>query len=322
MSEPERPAPPSGLSHDGDLAPRRPFTWLRESAPGGFTADGWQLLAAWTTFTAATSAAWATHLKDLAGSSALPSHWGEHLSARQVWELWENGGLREDPIGPLAPIVAVLALVWALWAGWRMQARTVGLAPRFRPWALGFLDALLLGALPLLSMAWMATGLLGWLADSGLQGLGWMDLVLGNVLKLAAVSAWMLQWWFCRLGRAHGVWQGLDGYLQHLQDSFLRLWIHPVQWTLLLVGGAALRTGMGVGVLLLGWRWGGGATFRVWGFLLLQVGATLASAWLIGWLLRLSALFWRQDCRVRQAVADLKRGLAEPFTTPEASHEA
>jgi hypothetical protein len=59
-------------------------------------------------------------------------------------------------------------------------------------------------------------------------------------------------------------------------------------------------------VLLLAWRIGGGTTFRVWLFLLLQLLATAVNGWLMGWLLRTMAIFWHQAAIVREARAALK----------------
>jgi hypothetical protein len=122
------------------------------------------------------------------------------------------------------------------------------------------------------------------------------------------VAVLNLQWWICRLGRAAGLSRG---YRAHLADSFLGLWNHPIQWGLLTVGGVALRTLLSFLVLLLAWRLGGGTTFRVWLFLLLQLLVTAMNGWLMGWLLRVTARFWRHDATVRSELVTLKESIRE-----------
>jgi hypothetical protein len=72
------------------------------------------------------------------------------------------------------------------------------------------------------------------------------------------------------------------------------------------LGGAALRSLLPFLVLLLAWRLGGGTTFRVWLFLLLQLFVTAINGWLMGWLLRAAALYWNHDAAVREVRAALK----------------
>lgn len=307
------PAPPDlSLEATEDLHPRPPFAWVRPSLAPGLDGDTLHLMAAWTAFTLATGTAWALHLRELLGWSALSDHWGERLTARDLWELWENGGWQQDPLGAVPTLVGALSLLWVLWAGWRLQARTVDLPHRLGPWAGGALDALLLGA-PVAAATTLALEGLEWLGTTGITGLGWMNLVVGPLFKASAVSAWMVLWWFCRLDRAKGLPPGFRGYGTHLGHSFLRLWMHPVQWFLLLFGSAALRAGLGFGALAAGWRWGGGTSLRVWGLVVLQAFAAAGGAWILGILLRLTAHFWRQDCRVREARQQLR--LAFPRET-------
>ena len=91
----------------------------------------------------------------------------------------------------------------------------------------------------------------------------------------------------------------------------MRLWSHPIQWGLISLGGAALRALLPFLVILLAWRLGGGTTFRVWLFLLLQLLVTAINGWLMGWLLRTAALFWNHDVVVRAARKTLKESLRE-----------
>jgi hypothetical protein len=283
---------------------------MAAACPGGFSRWGVQLLASWLAFSLCSNILWALHLKHLTGWSALPSYWGEMLTARDLWELVENGGLKNHWTGPWVPLAAGLAMLWILWSGWRLQADSAGVPARLGAWLGGAVDALLIGAGPLAVVA----GLLLWsfarLGGTGIQGLGWLDWVGGSLVKLVFGSALCLQWWFCRLGRAAaapgfrlGSWSRLAG---HLGLGFRRLWLHPVQWLTLILGGVALRSGLTLLVLILAWRLGGGSIPRVCGFLALQLAVVLANAWLLGWFLRLAALFLRHDAAVR-AVLDRLR---------------
>ena len=300
----DRDAPPSTIHTQDDLVPRGPWSFLRAGVPGGFDRWGWGLLAGWALMVAGPSFSWAMLLRRTAGWSALPGHWGEGITARDIWEIWENGGLKHGPVNSPAVHTLGLGLVIVLWCGWRMQAGTVGLPGRLGPWLLGALDTLLVGLIPLVLVAWTALRALGWLGDTGIQGLGWAAFVGRPLVLMATVSALGLQWWFLRLGRAARSEGRRRSYGRHLGWSFRALWDHPVQWTALVLGGTALRALLAFLVLLLAWRLGGTSVGRVWIFFLLQVAATAANAWLLGWFLRTSAIFWQHDLAVREARAD------------------
>ena len=123
-----------------------------------------------------------------------------------------------------------------------------------------------------------------------------------------------LQGWLCRLGRAEargprpGSWARLAG---HLGLSFRRFWTHPVQWLTLVLAGVALRAGLTLGALVLAWRLGGGTIPKVCGILALQLAVALANAWLLGWFMRLAALFVRHDRTVRDLIDRLQDRLAQ-----------
>lgn len=309
IQQEEVPAPPPlSLDATDELSPRPPFFWIRESLSRGFGGDTLTLMVAWMAFTGISGAAWAWHLRNLSGWSALPNHWGDRLTARDVWELAVNGGWERNPIGSITAVLACLTMIWVLWAGWRLQARTVDLPSRLGPWVWGLLDALLLAPSLLLPLVG-ALAALEWLGNTGIQGLGWLALVGTPLLQATTFSAFMLLWWFSRLGRAQGLRGGIRGYGRHLGRGFLRLWMHPVQWFLLLFGSATLRALLGFGALLIGWRWGGGTTARVWSLLIMELIAAALGAWILGALLRLCALFWRHDDLVR----DVRKQLKEAF---------
>lgn len=298
-------APPTTIHTQGELVPRGPWSFLKAALPGGFGRWGWGLLAGWALMVAGPSFSWAMLLRRAAGWSALPGHWGEGITARDIWELWENGGLKHNPVNSPAVHTLGLGLVIVLWCGWRMQTETLDLPGRLGPWLLGALDALLVGLAPLALLAWAMLRCLAWLGDTGIQGLGWTAFVGRPLVVMATLSALGLQWWFLRLGRAERARGGRPrGYGRHLGWGFQSLWAHPVQWTVVVLGGTALRALLSFLVLLLAWRIGGATVGRVWTFFLLQVAATMVNAWLLGWFLRTSALYWQHDLKVREARAD------------------
>lgn len=294
---------PSSATPDEDPVPRGPWSFMAAACPGGFSRWGLQLLAGWLAFSLFSNVLWALHLSRLTGWSSLPNYWGEMLTARDLWELMENGGLKAHWTGPWVPLAAGLAMFWFLWAGWRLQAASAGLPARFGAWLWGLVDALAIGAAPLAALAGLLLWGFAWLAGTGIQGLGWLDWVGGTVVKFAFLSALFLQWWLCRMGRAGGPrdprlgsWRRLGG---HLGLSFRRFWNHPVQWLALVLGGVVLRTGLSLLALILAWRLGGGTIPKVCGLLALQLAVVLVNAWLLGWFLRLAGLFLRHDMAVR-----------------------
>ncbi|HEX9011625.1 MAG TPA: hypothetical protein VF804_14755 [Holophagaceae bacterium] len=297
-------APPTTIHAQEGLLPRGPWSFLKAALPGGFSRWGWGLLAGWALMVAGPAFSWAMLLRRTAGWSALPGHWGEGITARDIWELWENGGLKHAPVNSPAVHTLGLGLVIVLWCGWRMQTEILGLPGRLGPWLLGALDTLLVGLVPLGLVAWAVLRVLGWLGDTGIQGLGWTAFVGRPLVVMATLSALGLQWWFLRLGRTERAVSGHRGYGRHLGWSFQSLWAHPVQWTVVVLGGTALRAILSFLVLLLAWRIGGATVGRVWTFFLLQVAATVVNAWLLGWFLRASALYWQHDLKVREARAD------------------
>ncbi len=321
-----RPAPPQGIhafGEEGALLPLGPWAFLKPSLSGAFRASGWLLLAGWVFLQVSTSTAWALHLRGFTrfagGWSALPQHWGEMLTAKDLWNLAVNGEMSKAPFGTLTPLLGLVGLAWVLWASWKHQAEEAGLPARLRDWFLGGLDALLIGLIPLLLPCLLVFKLLDALASTGIQGLNWLAFAGKPLLTFAFVSAWMGQWSLCRLNRAAaadlGLLPFLNAYPLHLKDSFLRLWQHPVQWTALHLGGAVLRSGLAFGALVLGWRWGGGSSGRVWALLGVQVLATALGAFLLGWMLRLTARYWRRRWEVTremQALEGARRAAPEP----------
>ena len=281
---------------------------MKDAVGGGLSKWSWHLMAAWAAFQLLTSLVWAKHLRGFSrfagspGGSALPNNWGEHLTAKDIWELMENGGMKHEPFGSLLPILAIVCLVWVFWSGWRMQAECLGFQARLKHWILGLMDALLLGLLPLGIVFGLVRWVLTTLRSTGIQGLGWAALIGIPLISMAFLSALSLQWWLCRVDRA----AGSSRLLRHWGRSFLRLWMHPVQWTSLVVGGVALRAGLAFLAIWIGWHLGGGSTSRVQGFLALELLSAVINAWLLGWFLRLAALFWRQDEIVRNVRVELE----------------
>ena len=303
---------PTTIHTEEALAPRAPWSLLVSAAPGGFTRWGWGLMTGWMLVLLGPALAWAGHLRRAAGWSALANHWGESLSARDIWELWENAGLKHRLTNSPTVHLFGLGMIIVLWCGWRMQAENAGVKARLGPWLLGALDTILIGFLPLGVVAWLADSVLAQFGGSGLDALGWIAFFGRPLVWMALMAALNLQWWLCRLGRAAGLSRG---YPTHLANCFTGLWFHPIQWGSISVGGAALRSLLPFLVLLLAWRMGGGTTFRVWLFLLLLLFVTAVNGWLMGWLLRATALFWRHDAIVRETHATLEGSVREAQIT-------
>jgi len=289
---------PASLPRE-DRHPGGPLSFLRPALRGGAGPGGLQLLAGWLAFSLSTSVLWAMHLRSLTGWSALPSYWGEMLTARDLWELAVNGGLAQRWTGPWTPLAAGAALVWFLWSGWRHQAAAAGLPGRLGPWLWGLADALAIGAVPLGILAGLLLWGLGRLGGTGVQALGWLDWVGSGLVRLAFGSALVVQWWLCRLDRAArrsgfrmGSWRRLAA---HLGLCFLRFWTWPGQWLGLVLAGVLVRGGLSFAALALGWRLGGASIPRVWVCLLLDLAAVAANAWLLGWFLRLAGMFMRPE---------------------------
>jgi hypothetical protein len=297
---------PTTIHTEEVLSPRAPWTLLAPAAPGGFTRWGWGLMVGWLLVVLGPSLGWAGHIRRAAGWSALANHWGESLSARDLWELWENGGLKHRLTNSPTVHLFGLGMIIVLWCGWRLQAERAGLKAGLGSWLLGALDTLLIGFLPLGVVAWLVDSVLARLGGSGIEFLGWASFFGRPLVWMALVSALNLQWWLCRLGRAAGFSRG---YRTHLSECFAGLWSHPIQWGSLALGGAALRALPPFLVLLLAWRLGGGTTFRVWLFLLLQLLVTAINGWLLGWLLRATALYWHHDSLVRETRAALEESV-------------
>ncbi len=198
-------------------------------------------------------------------------------------------------MGFLPRIALLICLIWALWAGWQLQAEVVGQRPTVKAWLLGFFEALVIGVVPM--------GLIYWLIDiplSGIGGLGitpfsWAALLLKPLFFFSLMMALSLQWSVCRVRRLVAP----QDWTRHLGHSFLGLWSFPIQWTVLAIGTSLLRVALNFGVLALAWRWGGISSGRVAWFAVLQAFVAAGVAWTLGWQLRLAARFARHDAQVR-----------------------
>lgn len=293
------------------FAPKAPLAFVRPALRGAWSAAALQFLLGWLVFQSLTSLGWAHHLRRLTGSSSLPTYWGEFITSRDVWELLEHGGLRHHPLGLWTTLAAVLSLSWLLWFGWRMQAAAAGVRPGFLPWLRGLLEAILLALPPLLLLRAAVLWILAGLASTGIQPLGWLQVVGSALLHVTLGGVFMAQWWLCRLdlARPAAMRSPMEGVGRHLIHSFLRLWQHPIHWGALSALGGLLRGGLFLSILGLAWRWGGGSVARVLLVSVLLALATLVNAAIIGWVMRLAAHFWRHDRRVRDEVQNLQRQL-------------
>lgn len=306
------PNPPAGPGAEPPI-PRSPLSFLREALPGAHRPSAYHFLAAWVLLQLLPALLWAFHLRRATGSSALPSFWGELLQATDLWELVHHGGLEQGFFGTFLPWAFALLTLWMLWAGWHHQAESAEVEPRFSPWAWGLLEGVILAFLPILLLTTLLRRALAWAASTGIEGLGWANLLGATLLTLCIPSVVLLQAWLCRLDRADrgcgwrmGGWMNLG---RHLGHSFLRLWMHPVQWGLLILGGMLLRAAGHALVLWLAWRWGGSSLLRVWTFIGLEVLVAAFNAVFLAWFLRLVALFWRNDRRLRQEIHSLEQAL-------------
>ena len=300
---------PSTIHTDETLSAKGPWKLLVKAMPGGFSFWGGQLIMAWAAFQALTALSWAAHLGARLGNSSLADNWGETLTARDIWEIMGNGGLQNSILGFWTVAIGVAALLWVLWAGWKVQAGAVGLRAGLLPWLAAIPAALVLGYLPLLALHAALWNALAFLSGLGIQSAGWLNLFVSPLLRMAFVSALMLQWWLCRVDLAYHMPRSLGEWPVHLKESFLRLWAYPIQWGSIVFFGVLVRSGLVSSVLLLAWKWGGQALSHVWAFFFLQVIVAALNAWIIGWTLRATALYWKNDMEVRSEVKALRSSI-------------
>jgi len=301
----DQPARPASIHDESGLGPRGPWSFLKEASSGGFNSSGKWLMAGWLLLALAPPFLWASYLMDHArvgsGWSALPAHWGEQLNAKDLVELFDSGEIH-GLLGAGASTALIAGLLLVLWASWKHQAEAAGLRHKLGAWVGGFFDTMAAG-LPILMLFLIVSAALGFLGDLGVPALGWIAFFGRPILGLATLSALMTQWWLLRLNRLER--KGLT-WFGHLRLGFLRMWSHPVEWFGLSFGGALARLGLHALVIELAWRLGGGTVGRVWLFVLLEAVAALLGAWIMGWMLRTAALFWRHDQAVRRTIAELE----------------
>ncbi len=309
---------PTSILDEPGLGPRGPWSFLKEAARGGFNGSGRWLIAGWVVLAIVPAFFWASYLLSHTqvggGWSALPAHWGEQLNAKDVVELFERGEVH-GLLGVGASGALILGLFLVLWASWKHQAAAAGLRHHLGPWLGGALDTVVAG-IPIVLVFVLVYALLGWLGDASIVGLSWFAFFAKPVLALATISTLMMQWWLLRLNRLERKGQN---WFSHVWMGFIRLWSHPVEWFILTAGLSLLRLALHGAVLDLAWRLGGGGVGRVWGFVLLEAVSAFIGAWILGWMLRTVALFWRHDQAVRRAIAELE---AAATATAGASHDA
>jgi hypothetical protein len=255
-----------------------------------------------------TPLSFALRLRSAVGHSQIADGWGEMLTARDLWEVLEHGGLEGPLLGPWTIGAGTFAVAWAIWAGWKVQAGAAGVAAKAAPMLLAVPTALCAGAVPLWLLHASLWSALACFASAGIQSLAWADFVGSPLLRMCFASSLLLQWWLCRADLAHGTPKDVLGWLGHVKVGFLRLWSHPVQWGAIVFFGVVLRSGLSFSVLALAWRWGGQSLPKVWTLYALQAAAAAANAWAIGWALRTTALYWRNDAEVRATIRELEKG--------------
>lgn len=296
---------PSSILDEPGLGPRGPWSFLKEAAPGGFNASGKWFMAGWLVLAIVPAFFWASYLMSHTqvggGWSALPAHWGEQLNAKDMVELFDRGEVHGG-VGFGASSALICGLFLVLWGSWKHQAGAAGLRHKLGPWIGGALDTILAG-LPVVVVFLIVYLVLGYLMGVGIPGLSWIAFVARPVLALATSSTLMMQWWLLRLNRLERKGQSWPA---HVWLGFRRLWSHPVEWFSLAAGLSLLRLALHLAVLDLAWRLGGSSVARVWTFVLLEALAAFIGAWLLGWMLRTAALFWRHDQAVHRAIAELE----------------
>ncbi|HJW33312.1 MAG TPA: hypothetical protein VJ505_08110 [Holophagaceae bacterium] len=295
--------PPSPLDLDETLSPKGPWSFLRAALPGGFSGPGLGLILGWLLASLPPAFFLARHLVGLAGHSGMPVHWGERLDAKELMELWWNGEWRHQPLPAWALVFLLLGLGVALWSGWRMQADRLNREATFGPWFKGALEALLLGPLPLYLPVMVGIFILKIFGERGIDSFAWLLFIFRPLFWFAWSGACFLQWALLRVARLD---PERGGWFKHLGHSFQRLWLHPLQWGALILGGSALRLFLHGTALAIGWRMGGATLGRVWMLVLLQLIAVAASAWTLGWVLRVAALFTVHDAYIRRERAALE----------------
>jgi len=300
---------PSTIHTDESLAPKGPWRFFVSAMRGGFSFWGIQFIFGWVAFQVLTTLSWVTHLKTRLGNSSLANNWGELLTARDVWEIMENARLKDSILGFWTVAIGVIAMLWILWSGWKVQVKPVELKAGFLPWLIAIPTALLVGYLPIWMLHAFLWNTFAYLENLGIQFLGWVNLFASPLLRMTFASALLLQWWLCRIDLAHHMPKGASEWLIHLRDSFFRLWAHPVQWGNIVLFGVAVRSGLAFFVLLLAWNWGGQVISRVWTIFLMQIAVSAINAWIIGWMLRLAALYWKHDMEVRSEMMSLESSM-------------
>jgi hypothetical protein len=240
------------------------------------------------------------------GNSTLADNWGELLTANDIWEVMLNGGLQNTFLGFWPWAIVIATTLWALWVGWKLQAKLVGLKAAILPWLAALPTAFIVGYLPLWALHAFLWNTFAFLSTLGIPSLGWINLAADPLLHMAFGSALLLQWWLCRLDLACSFPKSRREWLIHFKDSFLRLWTYPVQWGNIVFFGIVIRTGLVFCVLCLAWGWGGQELHQLWLFYSLQVTVAAINAWIIGWALRVAALYWKNDLEVRSEVRALE----------------
>lgn len=303
---------PPTFHDDAHVGFQGPWRFLRRGLAGGFSSASLQLMAAWSFAAMIPAWFWARHVAGFAGHSALANHWGERIAMRDALDLWWNGKWSENPIGFL-PLFSFLIFVgWALWSGWRVQTETLGTRPSFSAWFIGIWETLLIGLLPLYIIHWAVTTPLAGAGGLGIPLFSWTAFLLKPVFFFAFMMALSLQWSLFRVARLIAP----QSWPRHLLHGFLRLWTHPIQWTLFALGLSLFRLLLTVGVLSLGWRWGGMGSGRVLLFALLQGVAAALLAWSLGWQARVAALFTQHDAEVRAEQLQVREAASAAVEVP------
>jgi len=307
------PERPTTIHESTGPVPKGPKGFLPKAVHGGFSSWGLQLIAAWVAFQFFASIRVALRLAFAVGNSQIADNWGGTLTARGLWEVMGQGQVADAVpqawhlLDPWVIAVGAAAMLWAVWAGWKVQAGAAGVAAKPTPLLLSIPTALCIGWLPLWALHAALWGTLGLLASSGIQFLCWLDFMVSPLLHLCFASSLLVQWWLCRVDLAHRAPQDIREWMGHMKEGFLHLWSHPIQWGTIVFLGVSVRTGLSFSALLLAWLWGGQSLPKLWALFAVQAIVAAANAWIIGWMLRTTALYWKNDAEVLSTIRELEK---------------
>lgn len=238
------------------------------------------------------------------GFSLLPSSWGVHMNADDLASFILNADSISQLLGLSFFLLTIALLILILIKSWKIQAQALQVRGAFAPWALGFLDALVLGLIPtaLLTQGLISIAQLLWYP--GMIWTNWSAFVLTTWATLFGFQWFNFQWWIARGYRALDIKQS---YSQHLKNSFFALWSFPFQWSYIGLSMTLIRAFISYASLWAAWRIGG--LGYSWILILGIHGlVTALNVHLLRTTLKTSAQFILNREEVRFTIASLQEG--------------